>query len=93
MQGLLLEMRLNEASMREAISTLAAENGFSPDLVSTDLFPRLEYGAPKGLLSGKDNFSANVAFFDRFRGASSPLPGILAARTESQPQQPSKSDR
>jgi spermidine synthase len=82
MQGLLPEMRLNEASMREAISTLAAENGFSPQLVSTDLFPRLEYGAPKGLLSGKGNFSANVAFFDRFRGA---MPGILAARTASPP--------
>jgi len=67
MWALLPEMRLYGISMRQAIDQLAKSNSMSLERISTDLFPRLEYGSPKGLTLSYDTFSANYEFLRRFQ--------------------------
>jgi spermidine synthase len=67
MWALLPEMRLFGDSMRQAIDTLAKANSMRPETISTDLFPRLEYGSPKGLTLSYDTFSANYRFLKGFQ--------------------------
>ena len=67
MWALLPEMRLYGDLMRRAIDELARSNSMSPDSISTDLFPRLEYGSPKGLTLSYDTFVANSEFLSGFQ--------------------------
>ncbi len=60
-------MRLYGDSMRQAIDALAKTNSMRPETISTDLFPRLEYGSPKGLTLSYDTFSANYQFLRGFQ--------------------------
>jgi len=67
MWALLPEMKLYGSSMRKAIDDLARSNSLSSATISTDLFPRLEYGSPKGLTLSYDSFSANYRFLTGFQ--------------------------
>ena len=67
MWALLPEMRLYGDSMRRAIDDLARSNSMSLETISTDLFPRLEYGSPKGLTLSYDTFRANYRFLRGFQ--------------------------
>jgi spermidine synthase len=67
MWALLPEMILYGDSMRRALEDLAGSNSMSLGTVSTDLFPRLEYGSPKGLTVSYDTASANYKFLGGFQ--------------------------
>ncbi len=67
MWALLSEMKLYGASMQQALDRLAESTSMGSETVSTDLFPRLEYGSPKGLTLSYDTFSANYRFLNEFQ--------------------------
>jgi hypothetical protein len=61
------EMILYGDSMRRALNDLAGSNSMSLGSVSTDLFPRFEYGSPKGLTLSYDTFSVNYKLLTGFQ--------------------------
>ena len=67
MWALFSEMKLYGSSMRKAIDDLGRSNSLSAATVSTDFFPRLEYGSPKGLTLSYDGFSLNYRFLTGFQ--------------------------
>jgi hypothetical protein len=59
-------MKLDDQGVRLVLDKLASDYRIPRHRISTDYFPRLEYGAPKGLLVPDDMFGRNKALLDAF---------------------------
>jgi spermidine synthase len=64
--AVLREMKLDDQGVRLVLDKLASDYRIPRNRISTDYFPRLEYGAPKGLLVPDDMFGRNKALLDAF---------------------------